>query len=318
MADAELERLRQSVDCRLILERAGWLLDAKESTRLAAKYRSGPGRIVIVTHDGGGWFDPLGEGRGDAIALAQFVWGGNLGHARKVLRPLAGISPERVPAAYTSAGKLSGFDASSEWRRKPLLKKGSPAWRYLTEARALPANIVSKAVALDQLREGYNGTALMAHRGRGTGGTNDAEAVVGWEMRGPNYKGFAKGGSKSLFAFGREGASHRVVVTESAIDVLSLAALEGEIMGTCYVSTGGGFGPAAVASLRSILGSGVRLVAATDRGVGGDLLAQRLEHLASDIGCGFSRARPVAKDWNEQLGGGVPRPESLAPCKTSR
>ena len=161
MADAELERLRQSVDCRLILERAGWQLDAKESTRLAAKYRSGPGRIVIVTHDGGGWFDPLGESRGDAIALAQFVWGGNLGHARKALRPLAGLSPEQMSTARQSEGKPSSLDARGEWARKSIVRKGSPAWRYLTDARQIPVAIVSRAAELGLLREGYNATALM-------------------------------------------------------------------------------------------------------------------------------------------------------------
>lgn len=317
MADAELERLRQSVDCRLILERAGWQLDAKESTRLAAKYRSGPGRIVIVTHDGGGWFDPLGEGRGDAIALAQFVWGGNLGHARKALRPLAGLSPEQMSFARQSESKPSSLDAPGEWARKSLIRQGSPAWRYLTEARQIPVAIVSRAIELGLLREGYNGTALMGHRRRFIEGEADAADIVGWEMRGPTYKGFAKGGTKALFAFGGAGASHRVAVAESAIDALSLGALEGDREGTCYVSTGGGFGPAAVAALRSLIGPRVRLVAATDRGVGGDLLAQRLEHLASDIGCAFSRARPTAKDWNEQLGEGALRHGSLAPCKTS-
>jgi hypothetical protein len=43
------------------------------------------------------------------------------------------------------------------------------------------------------------------------------------------------------------------------------------------------------------------VVAATDRGTGGDLLAGRLEDLARRYEISFERRRPAAKDWNEQL-----------------
>ena len=91
--DDELTELRTRVDCRTVLEQAGWELDGRESTRRAAKYRDGAGGIVIVTHEGKGWFDPLSDGRGDVIALVRHVRGLTLGHARKALRPLAGIAP---------------------------------------------------------------------------------------------------------------------------------------------------------------------------------------------------------------------------------
>jgi hypothetical protein len=78
MRDDELTELRARVDCRAVLERAGWTLDQQESTRGAAKYRHGAGRIVIVTHEGRGWFDPVNGSKGDVLALAQLVWGGTL------------------------------------------------------------------------------------------------------------------------------------------------------------------------------------------------------------------------------------------------
>lgn len=101
MSDSELHELRERVDCRTVLERAGWTMDAQESTRRAVKYRNGPAQIVIVTHEGRGWFDPLGDGRGDVLDLAQHVWGGNLGQTRKTLRLLAGIPPNLLPAYRT-------------------------------------------------------------------------------------------------------------------------------------------------------------------------------------------------------------------------
>jgi hypothetical protein len=58
------------------------------------------------------------------------------------------------------------------------------------------------------------------------------------------------------------------------------------------------------------------VVAATDRGTGGDLLAGRLEDLARRQGISFERQQPVVKDWNEQLVGGrhgdPPRQDEIA------
>lgn len=53
--DEELEALRERVDWRTVLERAGWELDRAGSSVGAAKYRGGrPARMVVVTHEGRG------------------------------------------------------------------------------------------------------------------------------------------------------------------------------------------------------------------------------------------------------------------------
>jgi hypothetical protein len=62
-----------------------------------------------------------------------------------------------------------------------------------------------------------------------------------------------------------------------------------------------GLGNAAIGQL---LSKARMVVAATDRGTGGDLLAGRLEDLARRHGSSFERRQPAAKDWNEQLVGG--------------
>jgi hypothetical protein len=93
-------------------------------------------------------------------------------------------------------------------------------------------------------------------------------------------------------------------VCEAAIDALSLAAIDGACDDTAYVSTGGGWGDAGSAAISQLLSKARMVVAATDRGTGGDLLAGRLEDLARRYGISFERRRPTAKDWNEQLVGG--------------
>jgi hypothetical protein len=291
--DTELVELRERVDCRTVLERAGWQVDEGESTRRAAKYRRGAGEIIIVTHDGKGWFDPLAEGaRGDVVALAQRVWGGNLGHARKALRPLAGIVPLLLP---TSRQRTRGdaADPRSVWLRRPPPRPGSAAWRYLTEERGLPASLLEVVVRRDLVREGVRGTAWFLHC---VGGRPS-----GWEMRGPCFKGFLAGGAKGVFVFSGVDALSRVAVCEAAIDALSLATIDGAGDNTAYVSTGGGWGDAGRAAIRQLLPTAGVIVAATDQGTGGDLLAGRLEDLARTHGLSFERRRPAAKDWNEQL-----------------
>lgn len=290
----ELIELRAHVDCRSVLEAAGWELDARESTRRAAKYRQGAGRIVIVTHEGKGWFDPLNDRRGDVLALAQHIWGGSLGHARKALRPLAGIAPKLLPMRQGAEGVA--FEGDVLWNQATQMRPGSSGWTYLTEKRRLPVESVTRALRFAALREGIQGTVWAMHQGA-------AGSVTGWEMRGPNYKGFSKGGTKTLFWLGHPAAADRLAVTESAIDALSLASIERWPDGTLYASTGGGYGPETGEALRGLLPHRGRLVAATDRGTGGELLAGRLHELAAECGRGFSRLTPEAKDWNEQLAG---------------
>jgi hypothetical protein len=288
--DDEIGALRAQVDCRTVLERAGWQFDKAESTRRAVKFRLGAGRIVIVTHEGKGWFDPLGSGRGDVLALAQHVWGGTLGHARLRLRPLAGIAPG-LQSADTVAER-PGFNAEA-WHKAPPPRPGSTGWRYLTEVRGLPASAVSRAVAEGCLREGILGTGWGAH-------TDAKGGIIGWEMRGPRYKGFVAGGTKALFAVGAE-RPERIAVCESMIDALSLASLQGWREGSLYVSTGGGWREAAVDALRIRLTQGSTLTAATDRGIGGERLAERLSDIAARCAVAFERLLPATKDWNDDL-----------------
>jgi len=290
----ELVELRTRVDCRAVLEAASWELDARESTRHAAKYRHGAGRIVIVTHEGRGWFDPLNDRRGDVLALAQHIWGGSLGHARKALRPLAGITPKLLPMRRD--GDVATLDGDRLWNEASRLRPGSQGWTYLTETRRLPVESITRALQVEALREGIYGTVWAMHQAA-------AGVVTGWEMRGPKYKGFSKGGTKTLFWLGHPSVAERLVVTESAIDALSLASLERWPDGTLYASTGGGYGPETGNALRGLLPGHGELVAATDQGTGGELLAGRLHELATECRAGFARLRPEAKDWNAQLTG---------------
>ena len=91
--DAELATLR-AVNCATVLESvAGWKLDARESTRRALKYRR-EGEVLIVNHDGRGWWDALSQAKGDVFGRVQHLDPGlNFGHVRQVLHRLIGVAP---------------------------------------------------------------------------------------------------------------------------------------------------------------------------------------------------------------------------------
>ena len=73
--EADVERIRAGVNCAVLLERhpPPWQLDRKESTRRCLKYRRGAGEILLVTHEGRGWWDPLSTAKGNVIDLLQYL-----------------------------------------------------------------------------------------------------------------------------------------------------------------------------------------------------------------------------------------------------
>ncbi|MGV1908298.1 DUF3991 and toprim domain-containing protein [Agrobacterium cavarae] len=288
----ELEALRVKVSCEAVLERAGYQLDVKESTRRAIKYRDG-GKIIIVTHEGRGWFDPLGDEKGDVFALVMFLDRSSFPPAAEAVAALVRFRLSRPEwSSSRSSGPAEGI--VERWRNRRTPSPGTNAWRYLQCERSIPSAIVRQAIGEGVLREGPFGSMWAAH-------IDSSRRVVGWEERGPEWRGFSTGGSKVLFRFGASDAD-RLCVTEAAIDAMSLAALEGSREGTLYLSTGGGWSPATDSALCELaVRPGLTLVAATDANCQGDVYAERLRALAEVSGCDWQRLRPPADDWNEVL-----------------
>lgn len=301
----ETERLKASVSCAALLERLPpvWRLDRAESTRRSLKYRRGPGEIVIVNHDGRGWWDPLSKAKGDVFTLVQYLDPSlTFVGACRVLRGLAGITPASSAARHARRTVGTDIPVEQRWERRPLLSHGSAAWRYLAGQRGLPASILTAARITDAVREGPHGSAWFAHR-------DGAGRLTGIEMRGPTWRGFSAGGGKTLFRLpGGSGRLSRVAVCEAAIDALSLATIEGARRDTLYAATAGGMGPATLAALRQVLhGLSVDpaglLIAATDGDAAGRRYAARLQDMATAAGVRFEAILPPdgLNDWNDAL-----------------
>ncbi len=303
--DAEIERLKAGVSCAAMLERLPpvWRLDRAESTRGSLKYRRGQGEILIVNHDGRGWWDPLSEAKGDIFSLVQHL-DPNLtfGEARRLLREFVGISPTFPKTLRIRRTRAPPIPVALLWNRRLPLSPGSPAWLYLSGQRRLPERILMAARAIDAIREGPRGSAWFAHR-------DGAGRLTGIEMRGPDWRNFSAGGDKTLFRLpGGTGRLTRVTVCESAIDALSLAAIECVRCDTLYVATAGGMGPATIATLKQLLQelstepSGI-LIAGSDADTAGRRYAARLEAMAAEATVRFHAILPPdgLNDWNDAL-----------------
>jgi hypothetical protein len=302
--DAEIEGLKAEVSCAVLLERLApvWRLDRAESSRRSLKYRRGEGEIVIVNHDGRGWWDPLSDRKGDIFSLVRHLEPGlSFGEARRVLRGFVGIAPA-FPELRERRTRASHVPVVQRWERRRKLSHGSPTWRYLAERRALPTTVLGAARAVDAVREGPRGSAWFAHR-------DGAGRLTGIEMREANYRNFSAGGEKTLFRLpGGPGCLSRVTVCESAIDAMSLAAIEGIRRDTLYAATTGGMGPGTIASLQKLLQilaadpAGL-LIAAMDADIAGQRYAVRLQHMAMEAAVRFDQILPPdgLNDWNDAL-----------------
>ncbi len=311
--DTEIERLRAEVNCAVLLERfpPPWRLDRTQSSKACLKYRRSRDEVLIVNHGGRGWWDPQSDAKGDIFDLVQHLEPRlNFGEVRKVLRPFAGLSPSFLDA-YDDRPRIRQttplVPIAQRWTRRPKLRRGSTVWSYLTRARALPASVLAAAGDADILREGPYGSAWFAH-------TDGAGAVTHIEIRGPEFKGSLRGGTKSLFRFPGGPPPHsRLLVAEAPIDALSRAVIEGIRADTLYAATGGGMGPGTIAAIEAILetlaatheklGVEVHCTSATDANSAGDRYAARHETLAIRAGVPFERLRPPIEggDWNDRL-----------------
>jgi hypothetical protein len=307
--DTEIEWLKAGVSCAALLERLPpmWRLDRTESTRRSLKYRRGPGEILIVNHDGHGWWDPLSDRKGDIFTLVQHLDPGlSFGEARRMLRAFVGVAPTFPEAVRTRAPRIS---VVQRWDRCQPLSRGSPAWLYVTRQRGLPESILVAARMAGAIREGPHGSAWFAHR-------DGAGLLTGIEMRGPAGRNFSAGGGKTLFRLpGGPGRLTRVAVCEAAIDAMSLAVIECSRRDTLYAATAGGMGPATITALQELLRdlaadpAGI-LIAATDADTAGRRCATRLADMATEAGVRFDTILPPdgLNDWNDALRALMPVP----------
>lgn len=293
MEKKDIEELRSRVPCAAVLQKAGFAVDLKESTRKAVKYRRGDD-IVIVIYDGKGWFDARSKAKGDVFSLVMHLDSIDFAEATQRVSDLVGFVPSEPAWTRQARERDPDVSISDRWRARRKPWPDSMTWRYLRDERGLPEFVIRAAIQQDRLREGPRGSMWAAH-------VDENGAVTGWEERGPEWRGFATGGGKVLFRLGPVGA-RRLCVTEAAIDAMSLFAIESQRSDSLYLSTGGGWAPATEAAIRVLASRpAALLVAATDNNAQGEVYAERIAAIAESAAADYRRQKPELEDWNEDL-----------------
>ena len=136
--DAELDAVPSGRELRRCPRTNGRRLETRyaRGTRSALKYRRGAGEIIIVNHDGHGWWDVTGSAKGDVFNLVQHLDPSlNFGQVRQLLRGFVGIVPT-CPEATREVAAECRQDAGAALGRARAADQGRSGWRYLTGPRA--------------------------------------------------------------------------------------------------------------------------------------------------------------------------------------
>ncbi len=306
--DPELEAFKTEIDLRAYAaEVEGYELDRKESWKGSSVMRHANGDKIIIKRDADGhyvYFSVRDEGdNGSIIDFVQNRRQGmrNLGKVRQALRPWAGRErrasspalPLFTPLEPTSKDRM---DVEREFRWMDYVERHP----YLERERGIPRDILTAARFAGRIRTDRRGNAVFPHF--------DHEGLCGYEIKNSGFTGFAKGGEKGLWVSLIEEADRRCVISESAIDALSYAALFQD-EGTRYASFGGQMNPKQPGLIAAMLGrlpAGCDVIAATDSDADGQRFAENIGQLVLDTGRAdlrFIVHRPDggAKDWNDVL-----------------
>lgn len=304
--DDELETFLR-LDLRDYLTAEGWELDQAESTRDSFKFRRGSHVLIVREREDGVWqyFNP--QDPQDNGTIIQYLQrrngvGFTLGHVRKHLRgkPRGGMVPKwaraaRVPKPLDLAAVAARWEAAQPVFDLP---------HYL-EGRNITAATVAAFAA--SLRMDKRGNVLFSH-------TNDAGQVVGYEISGPDFKGFSKGGVRVLCRLGPidGGEPVKIALVESGVDALSLAQLVGR-RDALFVSTGGALSPHTLNAIKSAAARYpvAEILLAFDADEAGESYARQVTQ-ALEGRDGVRRVAPQAKDWNDILQARAVKPRGAA------
>ena len=229
--DSELDAFKREIDLRQFAVSLGYEIDRRESWRGSTVLRRGADKIVVKRNGNGHYvFFSVRDDRdnGTVIDLLQRRQNLSLGAVRQILRPWIGrpaISsqfPKLEPAGPDRMRVEGAYRRMADAQRFP----------YLEHERCVPAAVLLSPRFAGRMRIDSLGNTVFPHF--------DAAGLCGYEIKNRGFTGFAAGGQKGLWFSHTQPADRRLVLTESAIDALSYAALFPDAEDqTRYASLGG-------------------------------------------------------------------------------
>lgn len=296
---AEMEFFKRQIDLRQFAVSLGYEIDPRESWRGSAVLRRGPDKLVVKRKSNSHYvFFSVRDDRdhGTIVDFLQRRKNVSLGELRQILRAWTGGSALPPLSCWRPDGKDRGRVAE-DYRQMAVASRHV----YLERERGIPEAVLSCPRFANRVRLDGRGNAVFPHF--------DRYGLCGYEIKNRGFTGFAAGAEKGLWFSRTRAEDRRLVVTESAIDALSYAALFPDVRDrTRYVSLAGK--PSAKQSdlLQATTGKlpqESEIIAAFDADPGGRLLVQAVgQTLAA---CPTKRTLKIhlpfeeGQDWNDVL-----------------
>lgn len=304
--DIELDAFKREIDLRQFAASFGYAMDRRESWRGSTVLRHGGDKIVVKrNHNGHYVFFSVRDDRdhGTIIDFLQRRRHLTLGAVRQTLRPWIGQPAAALPLfpklAPTSPDRVQ---VETEYRRMARALRHP----YLEQVRCVPATLLGAPRFAGRVRIDSRGNAVFPHF--------DGAGLCGYEIKNRRLTGFAAGGQKGLWLSHRRPHDRRLVLTESAIDALSYAALFPDAADqTRYASLGGKPNfkqPGLVQAIIVRLPERSEIVAAFDADEAGRWLVDMLRSAVAGVAAERGRTDLIFKshlpaqegdDWNQVL-----------------
>ena len=307
MPDEELEAFKSRIDLREYAASLGYELDRRESSRSSSVMRNATGDKVIIKRDAGHFvYFSVRDDRdnGSVIDFAAIRKRLSLGRVRKELRPWIGrVSPALPLFTPLQPAPKDRAAVEREYAAMPLAARHAD----LEDERRIPGQLLGSPRIDGPVRLDAHRNAVFAHF--------DLLGVCGWEKKNQGFTGFATGGAKGLWESHDLPDDDCLVLTESAIDALSYAALFSNARAR-YRSIGGQVNDQQPALIRAAvldLPQGSTVIAATDNDDAGRKLAAMIAYAAGSAGrpdLTFRAHHPANEggDWNDVLRETSPKP----------
>ena len=283
----------------------GYEIDRRESWRGSTVLRRGADKIVVKRNSNGHYvFFSVRDDRdnGTVIDLLQRRQNLSLGAVRQILRPWIGR-----PAIFSQFPKLEPA-GPDRMRVEGAYRRMADAQRfpYLEHERCVPTAVLLSPRFAGRMRIDSLGNTVFPHF--------DTSGLCGYEIKNGGFTGFATGGQKGLWLSHTHPADRRLVLTESAVDALSYAALFPDAENqTRYASLGGKPSSRQTALIQATIAklpAGAEIVAAFDADDAGRQMVEVIRVAVASVAGGGGRSDLILKsqlpakegeDWNQVL-----------------
>ena len=275
-SDIELDAFKREIDLRQFAVSLGYAIDRRESWRGSTVLRRGADKIVVKRNGNGHYvFFSVrdDEDHGTVIDFLERRQNLRLGGVRKVLRPWIGRPTTPMPLPALEPTSSDRMRVECAYRRMADVSR----YPYLERDRRVPAVVLWSPRFVGRIRVDSRGNTVFPHF--------DAVGLCGYEIKNRGFTGFAAGGQKGLWFSHTRRDDRRLVLTESAIDALSYAALFPDAEDqTRHASLGGKPSRRQIGLLQTTIAKlpeGAEIVAAFDADPAGRRLADEIRQLVA-------------------------------------